>query len=254
MLAVLQHTKAPSTPQKVRKGRVRGEDEGNMKKIAILAALAATTVLAAPAQAGSADGKIQVKVLATGVLPDGKIDKAYVNAGVLNATNDTKANDNVVPTLAVEYFFTPNVSVETICCFTQHHVSGTGTLAAATDIVGHVLILPATLTAKYHLPLPGGIKPYVGVGPSVFFYIDEKPGASIVPLGVTKVNMSNKLGVALQAGVDIPVNKNGLGVSLDAKKYFMDTTAHFYAGSTEVLRTKHSLDPWVISAGLSYRF
>ncbi|ODU71615.1 OmpW family protein [Novosphingobium sp. EMRT-2] len=227
-----------------------------MKKVlaAALCAAMLTPLAATPAMAGSPDGKLQVKLLGTGVLPDGKITKVELDPlGLTNGAN-TKANDNVVPTLAVEYFFSPNVSVETICCFTQHHVSGTGTLAAATDIVGHVLILPATLTAKYHLPLPGGIKPYVGVGPSVFFYIDEKPGASIVPLGVTKVNMSNKLGVALQAGVDIPVNKNGLGVSLDAKKYFMDTTAHFYAGSTEVLRTKHSLDPWVISAGLSYRF
>ena len=227
-----------------------------MKKVlaAALCAAMLTPLAATPAMAGSPDGKLQVKLLGTGVLPDGKITKVELDPlGLTNSAN-TKANDNVVPTLAVEYFFSPNVSVETICCFTQHHVSGTGTLAAATDIVGHVLILPATLTAKYHLPLPGGIKPYVGVGPSVFFYIDEKPGASIVPLGVTKVNMSNKLGVALQAGVDIPVNKNGLGVSLDAKKYFMDTTAHFYAGSTEVLRTKHSLDPWVISAGLSYRF
>ncbi|GAO56663.1 MULTISPECIES: OmpW family protein [unclassified Novosphingobium] len=227
-----------------------------MKKVlaAALCAAMLTPLAATPAMAGSPDGKLQVKLLGTGVLPDGKITKVELDPLGLTTGANTKANDNVVPTLAVEYFFSPNVSVETICCFTQHHVSGTGTLAAATDIVGHVLILPATLTAKYHLPLPGGIKPYVGVGPSVFFYIDEKPGASIVPLGVTKVNMSNKLGVALQAGVDIPVNKNGLGVSLDAKKYFMDTTAHFYAGSTEVLRTKHSLDPWVISAGLSYRF
>jgi outer membrane protein len=45
-----------------------------------------------------------------------------------------------------------------------------------------------------------------------------------------------------------------LGLSLDAKKYFMDTTAHFFAGNAEVLTTKHSLDPWVVSAGLAYRF
>ena len=49
-------------------------------------------------------------------------------------------------------------------------------------------------------------------------------------------------------------NDKGLGISLDAKKYFMDTTARFYVGGTEVLATKHSLDPWVVSAGLAYRF
>jgi outer membrane protein len=34
----------------------------------------------------------------------------------------------------------------------------------------------------------------------------------------------------------------------------MDTTAHFYVGDNEVLQTKHSLDPWLLSAGIAYRF
>jgi len=228
-----------------------------MKKLisAALPALIAAAIMApAPAVAGSADGKLQVKVLGTAVLPDGKIVAVKNDPLGLTVGANTTANDNYVPTLAVEYFVTPNISAETICCFTQHHVSGTGTLAPATNIVDHVLVLPATLTFKYHLPMAGGIKPYIGAGPSMFLYFGEKPGASITPLGVSKVKFSNDVGFALQAGVDIPMNDKGLGVTLDAKKYFMDTTAHFYAGTAEVLTTKHSLDPWVISAGLAYRF
>ena len=60
--------------------------------------------------------------------------------------------------------------------------------------------------------------------------------------------------MALQAGVDIAINKTGMGVSIDAKKYFMNTRTHFYAGSTEVLSTTHKLDPWIISGGVYYRF
>lgn len=228
-----------------------------MKKLmtaAIPAILAAAAIAPAPALAGSTEGKLQVKVLGTGVLPDGKIVEVKNDPLGLTAGAQTTANDNVVPTLAVEYFFTPNVSAETICCFTQHHVSGAGSLAGADHIVDHVLVLPATLTLKYHLPMGGGIKPYIGAGPSLFLYFGEKPGSSITPLGVDKVKMSNDVGFALQAGLDIPVNDKGLGISLDAKKYFMDTTARFYVGGTEVLATKHSLDPWVVSAGLAYRF
>ncbi len=224
------------------------------KPAALAAVLAAAILVPAPAMAGSAGGKLQVKLLGTGVLPDGKIVEVKNDPLGLTVGAQTTANNNYVPTLAVEYFFTPNVSAETICCFTQHHVSGAGTLAAATQIVDHVLVLPATLTLKYHLPLGGGIKPYIGAGPSMFVYFGEKPGSSITPLGVDKVRFSNDLGFALQAGVDIPVNDKGLGISLDAKKYFMDTTAHFYAGTAEVLTTEHSLDPWVVSAGLAYRF
>lgn len=227
-----------------------------MKKLTIAAALAAATMLSAPAQAGNAEGKLQVKVMATGVLPDGKIDKinsaAPAVAAALGAAPDTKADDSFVPTLAVEYFVSPNFSVETICCFTQHTVTGTGSIDGA-NIANHVLILPATVTLKAHANL-GAIKPYVGVGPSVFFYFDEKPGTVPASLGATSLKMDNKFGLALQAGVDVPVSDSGLGISLDAKKYFMKTTTHFYAGTTEVLSTDHKLDPWVLSGGVYYRF
>ncbi|WP_067738410.1 OmpW/AlkL family protein [Novosphingobium naphthalenivorans] len=229
-----------------------------MRKTMMLAALAAATAITTPAMAGSPDGKIQVKVLGTAVLPDGGIDKIkYIDPTLATTlsgvTVDTKANDNVVPTLAIEYFFTNNVSVETICCFTQHHVNGAADLTGA-NLVNHVLILPATVTAKYHLDMGGPIKPYIGAGPSIFFVFDEKPGTTAKALGVDRVKMSNSFGVALQGGVDIALGDSGFGLSLDAKKYFMKPTAKFYASGTKVLETKHDLDPWVLSAGVSYRF
>ena len=225
-----------------------------MKKLTVSALLGACAILAAaPAHAGSTDGKIQIKVLATGVLPDGKITALENNAIGLPAGSQTSANDNVVPTLAVEYFASENFSIETICCLTQHRVGGEGAIAGAT-ILDHVLILPATVTLKYHFNA-GGIKPYVGVGPSVFFFIDEKPAATTQALGGRSVKLDSHIGVAVQAGVDIPINDKGFGISLDAKKYFMNTRLHvFNAAGAEVLTTKHKLDPWVVSGGVSYRF
>ncbi|NBW75307.1 MAG: OmpW family protein [Sphingomonadaceae bacterium] len=225
-----------------------------MKKLTVSALLGACAILAAsPAYAGSTEGKIQVKLLATGVLPDGKIEALENNTIGLPAGSQTSANDNVVPTLAVEYFASDNVSIETICCLTQHRVGGEGAIAGAT-ILDHVLILPATVTLKYHVNA-GPIKPYIGVGPSVFFYIDEKPAATTQALGGRSVKLDNQFGLALQAGVDIPLGENGFGVSLDAKKYFMNTRLHvFNAAGAEVLTTKHKLDPWVVSGGVAYRF
>jgi outer membrane protein len=225
-----------------------------MKKLTVSALLGACAMIAAtPAHAGDKEGKLQVKLLATGVLPDGKITALENNAIGLPAGSQTSANDNVVPTLAVEYFTSPNVSIETICCLTQHRVGGEGPIAGA-KVLDHVLILPATVTLKYHFDL-GGIKPYVGAGPSIFFYIDEKPGATTAALGGTRVKLDNKFGVAIQAGVDVPLGDNGFGISLDAKKYFMSTRLHVFNGvGAEVLTTKHKLDPWVLSGGVSYRF
>lgn len=226
-----------------------------MKKLTLAAALAAATMLAAPAWAGSDEGKIQIKVLATGVLPDGKIDT--INsvipsvATALGASPGTVANDVVVPTVAAEYYFSNNISLETICCVTKHKVTGTGSIAGA-PLVKDVLFIPATFTLKYHMPM-GAVKPYVGAGPSVFIMLDSKPDTTATALGVTNTKLSSNVGVAVQAGVDVAVGQ-GMGISLDAKKYWMNTTAKFYAGSTLALETKHKIDPWVLSGGVYFRF
>lgn len=216
-----------------------------------LAALAAA--LAVPGQAAAKSGDIQFKLLATYVAPDGKIDDVKLDLIGLPAGTQTKADDNVVPTVAIEYFVADNISLETIAGVTQHDVVGRGGLAGA-GLVSDAKIVPATLTLKYHFGKDGGVRPYVGAGPSYFIFIDEKPGATAVALGATRQKMDDTLGVALQAGVDVPINAKGMAVTLDAKRYFLRPTAHWFAGSTEVLRTKHKLDPWVISVGLAFRF
>jgi outer membrane protein len=223
-----------------------------MRKAAAVLALLGSVATAQPALA-AADGKLQVKVLGTAVLPDGKIEKVKVNTAGIPASTQTEANDNVVPTVAIEYFFTPNVSVETICCLTQHDVDGTTGLPGA-ELVADAQLIPATFTLKYH-PMPeGAVRPYVGAGPTYFLFIKDKPGAAARGLGVNGFKMDDAFGFALQAGVDVPVNDNGMIVTLDAKKYFVSTDAHWYVGGTEVIRTKHKLDPWVLSAGVGFRF
>jgi len=230
-----------------------------MKTLLMLANIAlggaAAMLAATPAMAQDDDraGDIQVKLLATAVLPDGKITDINVNLPGLPATLQTKANDNVTPTIAIEYFVTNNISIETIAGMTQHDVDTTAGLPAGAELVSNAKLIPATVTAKYHFDL-GGLKPYVGAGPAYFLWVADDPGAATLPLGVTETDLSNELGLALQAGFDLPVNDKGLGISVDVKRYFIDTTARWFVGNTLAIETEHKLDPWVISAGLSYRF
>jgi outer membrane protein len=228
-----------------------------MKKTMLSAAVAvAALAMPAAAHAGSNEGKLQIKLLATGVLPDGDISRVNNAAAIagtpLAANPHTYASDTVVPTVAIEYFFNPNVSVETICCLTKHHVNGAGSLAG-TNLVNDITVIPATVTVKYHAPL-GPIKPYIGVGPTLFIMVDSKPGATAATFS-SSTKMSSEVGVAVQAGVDVPLGNSGYALSLDAKKYWVSTTARWFDGAgTEVLSTKHKLDPWVLSAGVAYRF
>lgn len=223
-----------------------------MRILSALLACAAIAGAASPALADDDGGKWQVKLMETAVLPDGKIDKVNTDLVGLPANLQTKASDNYVPTLAIGYFFAPEVSVETICCVTEHHVSGTTGLPGA-GLVKSAHLIPATFTLKYHVNT-GGISPYVGAGPSYFIWFGEKPGATAAAAGATKQRLSDEVGLALQAGVDVPLNDKGLAFTLDAKRYFIGTTARWYAGSTKVIETEHKLDPWVLSAGLGLRF
>ncbi len=223
-----------------------------MRKMTAAAALAAAFTLSNPAHAADNAGKLQIKLLGTAVLPNGEITEVNVDVVPLPAGTQTEANDNYVPTVAIEYFFTDNISVETICCVTQHDVDGTTGLPGA-ELVADTKIIPATFTLKYHVDA-GAIKPYVGAGPTYFIFVDEQPGAAAVGLGADSFRLNDKFGLALQAGVDVPIGESGLAVSLDAKKYFLETSAHWFAGGTEVIATRHKLDPWVLSAGVGFSF
>jgi outer membrane protein len=233
-----------------------------MKKItkvaAVLTALTATTLAGSAQAAGNPDGKFQFKVLATAVLPDGAVkgSPSVDIAGLVpTAVGGMKASDNITPTVAIEYFATPNVSIETIAGVTAHHVSATAGSFKGVNLVNKIYIVPATLTVKYHVQLPYGIKPYVGAGPSLFLVVADEPSPELrgAGLGVTRTKLTSELGVAVQGGVDIALGK-GYSLSLDAKKYWVSTNATVYAGNTVALVTRNKLNPWVLSAGVAYRF
>lgn len=222
-------------------------------KYILASACAALALAASPAAAQDRAGDVQLKLVGTAVLPDGAIEQVNVDAVGLPAGTNTESNDNVVPTIAIEYFVSNNFSIETIAGTTQHDVDAVSGLPAGAELVSDALLLPATVTAKGHFDV-GGVKPYVGAGAAYFIWLDAEPGAATIPLGVTNTQLSDELGFVLQAGVDIPVGQDGFGVTLDAKRYFIDTTARWFAGNTLAIETEHTLDPWVLSAGIAYRF
>lgn len=181
----------------------------------------------------------QVRVRALGVVPR---DKGSVN-GV--AGSDLDYSNSVTPELDISYFFTDNIAAELILGTTSSKISGAGSLAGTP--VGKAWLLPPTVTLQYHFTDFGAFKPYVGAGINyTFFYNEsEKPGFS-------NLKIDDHVGAALQVGFDYMIDEHW-GVNFDVKKLFLKTDWTANMGGTPI-SGKAKLDPWLIGAGVTYRF
>jgi len=208
-----------------------------MKHI-ILGAIMATTMLSAlPALAGDgydfwAADRWQLRGRVISVMPD--------ESSTLSIAGDATVSNALVPELDITHFITPNIGVELIAAVAKHTVQ----LNSSTDL-GSTVILPPTLTAQYHFTPDAAFSPYVGAGVnySTFFNSDNTSP-------YTKLEMSGGWGTAVQAGFDYWLNDQW-GVNLDVKKLWLNVDAKVNYGA---VRADVDLDPWVVGAGVSYRF
>jgi len=168
--------------------------------------------------------------------------------------SDLKTSDTVVPELDISYFFTPNIAAELILGVTRHHVTGTGAPATAGLDVGKAWLLPPTLTLQYHFTNFGAFKPYVGGGVNYTWFFDQSAGNVPNAAGVVinSSHLHDSFGGVLQVGFDYMIDRHW-GVNFDVKKLFLRPS---WDGVSNVgpLTGKVNLDPWLIGAGLTYKF
>ena len=145
----------------------------------------------------------------------------------------------------MSYFFTPNIAAELILTVPQKQTVN----APAYGDLGTFKHLPPTLLMQYHFTGLQGYKPYVGAGinytkiSSVSLALPTTPTATPVTLD------SDSWGGALQAGVDIPLDKNW-SINFDLKKVYIKTRVYTPSGSAGTLK----LDPLLAGVGIGYRF
>lgn len=212
-----------------------------MKKIYSLL-LTSAALLATPAFAESGTvkaGDFIIRGRAISVIPS---EDATVTGAVTGSTVDI--DTSVVPELDFSYFVTDNVALELIAAITPHDVNAPSSSAGPLDL-GDVWLLPPTLTAQYHFTQFGKCKPYVGAGLNYTVFFDEEIGTS-----VTSVDYDNSFGGALQAGVDYMLDDHWM-VNVDAKKIWINTDVSFNNGA---IRADVDINPWVIGAGVGYKF
>jgi outer membrane protein len=155
-------------------------------------------------------------------------------------------SNTVTPQLDATWFATPNLSLNLIAATTRHDVTVRGPRLGDVDL-GRVWLLPPTLTLQYH-PLPQSrISPYVGAG--INYTVAYNEGDSRSP-AVSKVDVENSWGWALNAGVDYELSPHWLA-NFDVKKLFLRPDVSVNSG---VIGARADLDPWIIGVGVRYRF
>ncbi len=163
-------------------------------------------------------------------------------------------SDTVVPELDITYFFNKNWAAELILGVTKHHVTGTGVAATNGLDVGKSWVLPPTLTLQYHFTNFGAFKPYIGAGVNYTVFFSQTAGNTANGAGViiTRSHLHNSWSPALQIGFDYMIDKHW-GINVDVKKLWLRPK---WDGDSNVgpLTGKVNLDPWLIGAGVTYKF
>lgn len=183
----------------------------------------------------------QVRVRALGVITkdDGSIN-GVPGVGL-------EYSDTVIPELDISYFFTDNIAVELILGTTYAKINTDGLPGGDAD-VGKAWLLPPTLTLQYHFTDFGAFKPYVGAGINYSMFYNQSDKA-----GFTNLDVKNDFGWALQAGFDYMLDEHW-GVNFDVKKIFLETDWKVDNSPYGPLSGKAKIDPWLIGAGVTYRF
>ena len=149
--------------------------------------------------------------------------------------NSFDISDEWAPDLSIGYFLSDHVALDLLLSIpTKHDIEIDGAYA------GSFKQIPPTLFAQYHINPNGTWRPYFGVGINYTAISDEKLGGA---------RLSDSLGLAAQAGMDIGLGKNW-SLSFDVKKLWIDTTAKLNGATVASV----DVDPWVFGVGFGYRF
>lgn len=204
-----------------------------MKKLLLSVIVMMLISINAIAQEDSNDfNRWQARLRVITIVPDVNDDLDGANVDV---------STTVVPELDFTYFFDENWAAELILATAKHDVDTD--LGSGIDL-GHVWILPPTLSLQYHFT-GGTVKPYLGAGINyTFFYgIDEGD--------VVDMDYDDAVGFSMQAGLDYDLGSNWF-LNLDIKKLLLTTDAKVYTGE-EIIPVQVDINPWIIGIGVGLK-
>ena len=210
----------------------------------VIGAALATASFAAPAAAQTPDQKWFVRGGVTQLTLADEIDLSVAGTDIPGTALDTKSH--YTPTVQIGRFIGRNFAASLTVGIPPHiEINGAGTLEPYGKLA-ETTYGPATLTLQYRPIREGTIQPYVGAGLAYMLVFSTDDAA------FQDVEIDDDLAPALEGGVDFMLNDR-YGIFVDAKKAFLRTEARGTFGGAPVVGQVR-LDPWALSAGVTFRF
>lgn len=171
-----------------------------------------------------------------------------VRAGVVSVMPDTSTDagtagldveDNTQLGLTIDYLLTPHVGVELLGATPfEHDITAGGTT------IGSVSHLPPTVTVQYFpLDSASSVQPYVGAGLNYTKFWGEDNNLGVV------LDVSDSVGLALEAGVDIKVADN---IVVNASIWKIDINTDVSINGTKIGELE--IDPLAAMIAVGYKF
>jgi outer membrane protein len=208
-----------------------------------------------------------LRVGATTVDPDTDSDDINLPGGlVAKAEVDKDTQLGIIPA----YMVTDQFAVEVLAATPFEHdieAQGVGAIKGTNLDAGSTKQLPPTVSVQWY-PRGGqtGWQPYIGAGLNYTVFFDEDVDNQLIGLlgeltdgavNGADLDLDDSWGLALQAGVDVPINDRW-AVNVGVWYLDIDTTAEITAKANGATAAKVKfdveLDPWVYNIGVAYKF
>lgn len=147
---------------------------------------------------------------------------------------DVKADATIE--IDITRYLSPLLSLELVLATASQEVT------AGSNSLGSVNHLPPTLLLQFHPVRKGPVRPYLGAGGNLTIFYARSGG-------LEALDLSTSLGWAIQGGVDFPLGRRSV-FNLDLKYVSIQTDVE--SGGSKLYELE--INPWVIGAGLGYRF